>query len=192
MPGGWGNTAEGDYSFAAGTGAQANHTGSFVWSDASLGTPLVSTSNHQFTARAAGGVRFFTDTNATTGAELAPGSGTWSSLSDRNAKENFAAANPREILDKVAALPMASWNYKAQDKSVRHLGPMAQDFHAAFGLGENERAITTVDADGVALAAIQGLNAKLEEELKAKDTRIAELERRLAGIEKRLAMASAK
>jgi hypothetical protein len=192
VPGGWGNTAEGDYSFAAGTGAIANHTGSFVWSDASLGTPVVSTSHHQFTARAAGGVRFFTDTNATTGAELAPGSGTWSSLSDRNAKENFVTANPREILDKVAALPMASWNYKAQNKSVRHLGPMAQDFHAAFGLGESERTITTVDADGVALAAIQGLNAKLEEELKAKDARIAELERRLAGIEKLLVTAPAK
>ena len=52
--------------------------------------------------------------------------------------------------------------------------------------------IATVDADGVALAAIQGLNAKLEEQLKAKDTRIAELERRLAGIERLLATTTAK
>ena len=87
---------------------------------------------------------------------------------------------------------MASWNYKAQGKSVRHLGPMAQDFHAAFELGEGERTITTVDADGVALAAIQGLNAKLEAELKAKDGRIADLERRLAGIERLLATSQAK
>jgi hypothetical protein len=85
------------------------------------------------------------------------------------------AANAREILDKVAALPMALWNYKAQDKSVRHLGPMAQDFHAAFGLGEGDRTLTTVDADGVALAAIQGLNQKLEQRLEQKQTEITEL-----------------
>jgi hypothetical protein len=185
IPGGFANHAEGAYSFAAGENASADHAGAFVWADSSF-VALHSTTTNQFTARAAGGVRLFTDANATTGAELAPGSGTWSSLSDRNAKENFAAADPREILDKVAALPMTSWNYKAQDAKVRHLGPMAQDFHAAFGLGENDRTITTVDADGVALAAIQGLNAKLEEELKAKDARIARLERRLAEIEKRL------
>ena len=87
---------------------------------------------------------------------------------------------------------MASWNYKAQGRDIRHFGPMAQDFHAAFGLGESDRTITTVDADGVALAAIQGLNAKLEEELKAKNARISELERRLEGIEKRLAAASSR
>ena len=60
---------------------------------------------------------------------------------------------------------------------------MAQDFHAAFGLGTDERHIATVDADGVALAAIQGLNEKLEAEVKAKDARISELEKRLAAIE---------
>jgi len=100
-------------------------------------------------------------------------------LSDRNANENFTAANGREILNKVPALPLASWNYKAQDKSVRHLGPMAQDFHAAFGLGESDRTITTVDADGVALAAIQGLNQKLEEQLQAKDAELRGLKRQV-------------
>jgi hypothetical protein len=191
IPGGYGNNADGAYSFAAGENAFADHAGAFVWSDASL-VALHSTTNNQFTARASGGVRFFTDPTATAGAELAPGSGAWSSVSDRNAKENFAPANPREILDKVTTLPMASWNYKAQGAAVRHLGPMAQDFHAAFGLGESERTITTVDADGVALAAIQGLNTKLEEELKAKDARLAELERRLAGIERLLITTAAK
>jgi Skp family chaperone for outer membrane proteins len=89
------------------------------------------------------------------------------------------ATDTREILDKVAALPMSSWNYKAQGTGVRHLGPTAQDFHAAFGLGESERAIATVDADGVALAAIQGLNQKLTEELKQKATEITELKQQL-------------
>jgi hypothetical protein len=55
-----------------------------------------------------------------------------------------------------------TWNYRSQDTAVRHLGPTAQDFHAAFALGENETSISTVDEGGVALAAIQGLNLKLE------------------------------
>lgn len=63
---------------------------------------------------------------------------------------------------------------------MKHIGPMAQDFRAAFGLGEIPTAIATVDADGVALAAIQGLNQKLEEQVRDKDARIAELERGLA------------
>ena len=172
-----------------------------MWADASdtdafLPFAFSSKATNEFAVRATGGVRFVTaiETNgaAAAGVSLAPGSGAWSSLSDRNAKENFTPANAREVLDKVAALPMTSWNYKTQEKSVRHLGPMAQDFHAAFGLGENDRTITTVDADGVSLAAIQGLNAKLEEEIKARDARITELERRLAGIEKLLATTAAK
>jgi hypothetical protein len=100
-------------------------------------------------------------------------------VSDRDAKENFTPVDTQEVLAKVAALPLSMWNYKSQDKAVRHLGPMAQDFKAAFGLGETDKGITTVDADGVALAAIQALHAKLQE----KESRIAELEQRLAAIE---------
>ena len=83
--------------------------------------------------------------------------------SDRNAKENFTPVDPREVLDKVAALPLTRWNFKNDAATAPHLGPMAQDFHAAFGLGTDDRHIATVDADGVALAAIQGLNQKLED-----------------------------
>ena len=67
-----------------------------------------------------------------------------------------------------------------QDPSVRHLGPMAQDFRQAFGLGEDDRHISSSDADGVALAAIQGLNQKLEETVRQKDARIAALEQNVA------------
>jgi hypothetical protein len=97
--------------------------------------------------------------------------GVFVSSSDRNAKEHFQPVNTREVLEKVAALPMTRWNFK-EDASHEHLGPMAQDFHAAFGLGIDDKHIATVDADGVALAAIQGLNEKLEE----KEARIRELE----------------
>jgi len=109
-------------------------------------------------------------------------------LSDRNAKENFTAADGREILERVAALPLATWNYKAQDKSIRHIGPTAQDFHAAFGVGESDRTITTVDADGVALAAIQALNDKLNE----KEVRIDLLEKELAALKKLVSQLSLK
>jgi hypothetical protein len=74
---------------------------------------------------------------------------------------------------RVAALPLQSWRYTNEVTSVRHLGPTAQDFKAAFGLGTDDKSIGMVDADGVALAAIQGLNQKVEE----KEARIRELEK---------------
>jgi hypothetical protein len=95
--------------------------------------------------------------------------------SDRNLKENFVPVSPREVLEKVAALPITRWNFKG-DAATPHVGPMAQDFHAAFSLGTDERHIATVDADGVALAAIQGLNQIVQD----RDARIAALEKSLA------------
>jgi hypothetical protein len=96
--------------------------------------------------------------------------------SDRDAKENVESLDSREVLEKVAALPMSTWSFKDdEDGAVRHMGPMSQDFHAAFGLGKSDKHITTVDADGVALAAIQGLNQKLEE----KDAQIQALQKEL-------------
>jgi uncharacterized coiled-coil protein SlyX len=79
----------------------------------------------------------------------------------------------------VAALPLTSWNYKTQAKSIRHLGPMAQDFYAAFAVGEDDRHITEIDESGVALAAIQGLNEKLNQKLNEKDAEIQKLEKKL-------------
>jgi len=114
--------------------------------------------------------------------------GTLIQLSDRNAKEHFSPVDCREVLDKVVALPLLRWNFKA-DGTTQHLGPMAQDFHAAFGLGADDQHIATVDADGVALAAIQGLNQKLELQLKEKETRIAVLEQKLAALEQLLNLA---
>jgi len=75
------------------------------------------------------------------------------------------------LLDKLEAIPMQTWNYKSQDDSIRHMGPMAQDFYAAFGLGEDNKHINTVDADGVALAGVQALYRMLQE----KDAQLAAL-----------------
>jgi hypothetical protein len=101
--------------------------------------------------------------------------------SDRNLKENFETVDSREVLEKVAAMPISRWNFIG-DAGTPHIGPMAQDFHAAFGTGTDDKHIATVDADGVALAAIQGLNAKLAE----KEAEIAELKAKNATIEQRL------
>jgi len=111
---------------------------------------------------------------------------TFVTTSDRNAKENFETVDPRGLLDRVLSLPVSRWNFK-EDKTHRHLGPVAQDFHAAFGLnGDDDTHIATVDASGVALAAIQGLNEKLEQQLARKEREIAELKGRLDRLEQKL------
>ena len=178
ISGGAYNEAAGDYSLAAGYYADAAHDGAFVWSDNSSASSFSSTNNNEFAVRTHGGVRF--ETGSSTGVKLAPGAGSWASLSDRNAKENFSRINAREVLEEVVNLPINTWNYKAQDESVRHIGPVAQDFHAAFGLGDDDRTITSVDTDGVALAAIQGLNQIIVE----KNEIIEKLEERLQRLER--------
>ena len=184
VPGGTANAAAGDYSLAAGRQAKidAAHDGTFLWADQN-GFDFASAAANEFAARATGGVRLVTGIDGagatTAGVAVAAGGGSWSSLSDRAAKENVQPVDGKAVLAKLLETPIATWNYKAQDDGIRHIGPMAQDFAAAFRVGEDDRHITTVDADGVALAAIQGLHQVVQE----KDARIAELEQRLATLE---------
>jgi hypothetical protein len=181
IPGGYGNLASNINSFAAGQSAHAVHSGTFVWADSSAGV-ISSTNYNQVTMRAANGYQLFTNAEATAGVYVAPGGGSWLTLSDRNMKNHFQTLDPEQVLDKFSRLPITEWSYKAQDPSIRHMGPMAQDFYQAFGLGESNRYIGTVDADGVMMAAIQGLNAKLQE----KDKQISTLEKKNAEMEARL------
>jgi hypothetical protein len=97
--------------------------------------------------------------------------GSLSENSDRAAKRDIEAIDPLAILKALREVPIQSWSYN-DTPGVRHLGPMAQDFHAAFGLGAEATSIATIDRDGVALAAIQALY----DLTLAKDARIAELE----------------
>jgi hypothetical protein len=78
-------------------------------------------------------------------------------MSDRKLKENLAPVDPQAVLEQVGELPLSTWNYISQEDEIRHIGPMAQDFYAAFGVGENDTTITAIDGDGVSLAAIQAL-----------------------------------
>ena len=73
------------------------------------------------------------------------------------------AVDGAEVLEKLASLPISSWNYIGDDPSVRHLGPMAQDFAKAFGLGADERLISGIDAQGVAMVAIQALYRRVQQ-----------------------------
>jgi hypothetical protein len=174
VPGGEYNTASGTSSLAAGRRAKALHNGSFVWADT---TPADFTSQRadQFRVRADGGARF--DVNGggwleiyTSGPQLLSTSsgaylstsGLWTDVSDRRLKTDFRPVFAREALERVARLPIATWSFLAEAPSVRHMGPVAQDFHAAFGLGPDDRHIASLDAAGVALAAIQGLNELVE------------------------------
>lgn len=189
VAGGAQNIAQGKYSFAAGVNAKASADGCFVWADNSNVQQNCGYTN-AFVARATGGFFLYSTTNQGNGVKLDPGAGAWSTVSDRNAKQSFVPVVPTEVLDKVAALPISTWQYRTEVSGARHMGPMAQDFHAAFGLGDGDTTITTVDADGVALAAIQGLAARLKErdarleerdaELRAHGARIAKLESALA------------
>jgi hypothetical protein len=143
-------------SIALGRKAASFHAGTFVWSDSTGGA--TSSAKNQFTVKASGGARFFSDAAMSTGVTLAAGGGAWAAVSDRNVKENIEPVIGEEVLRKLAGIPIAEWNYITQDDAIRHIGPMAQDFHAAFGVGEDDRHITTIDADGVLMAAVQALH----------------------------------
>ena len=188
IPGGAWNVAAGNNSFAAGTRAIASHDGSFVWGDAFDDSPnpstKISSAENEFNVYASGGTRVFSSSDGSTGVLLAPGAGSWTTVSDRNAKENVEPVDGRAVLEQLASIPISTWNYEAQDDSVRHMGPMAQDFHAAFGLGLGDTSIDTIDPDGVALAAIQGLHELVETqraEIEQLRERVATLEAGAAG-----------
>lgn len=146
-------------SVALGNRAIAAGDGSFVFGDFSTGNQITSFGN-QFRVRAANGSAFFSNAALTAGVLLPAGGGAWSSVSDVNMKESFRDLDGDDVLLKIAQMPIREWSYKAQDPSIRHLGPTAQDFSAAFGLGEDALKISTIDADGVALRAIQALEAR--------------------------------
>lgn len=192
---GSGTTASGTYAFASGLDAVASgyastamghhastngQRGSFVYGDNSSFDTIKATRSNQFVVRAqhfwlgkTGAVgnpsgHFLT---TSTGAYLSNG-GTWTNSSDVNRKHAFRGIDGDTVLQKLAGLPIRTWSYRDEAGSVRHLGPTAQDFRAAFGLGDSEKAIATLDADGVSLAAIQELAR-----------RTADQARRLAAVE---------
>ncbi|MGG7662669.1 tail fiber domain-containing protein [Dyadobacter sp. BHUBP1] len=188
-----------DFSFAQGNFSEANGPncvvmGTHLGNNYSTGAFIMGYTNfnaqnsndHQIKLIFDGGYRFYTSNVLVSGALLPAGANAWSSVSDVRKKENFEAVNGKDILQKIANLPLFSWNYKGQDSRVfRHYGAMAQDFYAAFGKDTygtigNDTTINQADLDGVTLMAVQALVAETDELARMND----ELEMQLVRLRK--------
>jgi hypothetical protein len=204
------NTASGAASVALGYHAHTNaRQGSFVFSDRSSVDTLRAGVNHSANWRTSGGFRIFTASNLSTGVTIQSGasvsnwgqsnaviststgaylstSGVWTNTSDVNRKHLFEHVSGEDVLTRLRSMPVSSWSYRTDDSRIRHLGPTAQDFRAAFGLGNDDVTIGTVDADGVALAAAQALDARTlaqQERIQALEAENAELRARMERLE---------
>jgi len=196
VAGGSGNTASGLASFAAGYQAVASGDGSFAIADTCCSVTFPVFANNSFGARYTGGFTFASSVNPTTGffatgCQLFAGGGSWACSSDRDTKTAFDVIDPQSILQNVADMPITRWRFQGEADEVRHIGPMAQDFRAAFGLGHDDKSISMLDAQGVAFAAIQGLHHEtqgLHQAMQEKDREISDLRRKLQAIEAKLGL----
>ena len=158
------------------------HTGSFIYGDSSTATRTSNTANNQFMVRAAGGTTIYSNSALTAGVTLSAGGGSWNTISDRNKKENFTSIDGEDVLSKIGAMPVTQWNYKAQPASQHHIGPMAQDFYAAFHLdGQSDTTINSLDIDGINMAGIQALK-KRTDELKEKVAQVEMLRKEVEAL----------
>jgi len=160
-------TASGEYSTAIGNYVSTSgFEGAFAMGDHSTNVTMSSFVANGFRTRFAGGYRLFTNSAATIGALLNANANSWAVLSDMRLKENFLPVDGESFLQKIAAMPQFTWNYKGQDvKTLRHYGPMAQDFYAAFGndaFGEIgcDTVINQQDFIGVNFIAIQAMEKR--------------------------------
>ena len=191
---GYNVTADQDHSFALGKFASNNgFSGTFIWSDGSAtatADTFRNTANNEVAFRATGGFRFRTNLTGTTGCNLPAGSGVFNCTSSRFTKENFLDIKGFDVLSKLRNIPITSWNYIDEGKTVRHIGPMAEDFFAQFGLGTNNISIGVQDLAGVSLAAVKELDAQLQtktEEVNQLQEEVKQLRATQSDMEKRLA-----
>ena len=182
------STADGNYSVAIGQRASTNgHAGAMVFSDGSTTDSTQASANNQFTVRAAGGYRLFSNATMTTGMQMSAGGSSWVVISDRNRKQDFLAVDGEDLLARLRFVPVSTWRYRDEaDRSTLHIGPMAQDWHRAFGFTTDDRTINMSDFDGVNLAAIQALERRTAE-LQAQRAEVARLRTELTDTQRRLA-----
>ncbi|TGE27315.1 tail fiber domain-containing protein [Hymenobacter metallicola] len=183
-------TADADNAIAMGRYASAgDRSGTFVIGDASVNDTLRASANNQFSARYAGGYRLYSNAAMSIGVVLNAGSNSWQITSDSTKKELVRPADGNQFLERINGLRLGSWNYRGQDpRTMRHYGPMAQDFYQAFGhdaLGTigNDSTINQADFDGVNLIAIQALYRQvleLKEENARQHQQIQQLQSRAA------------
>ncbi|MEX1002117.1 MAG: tail fiber domain-containing protein [Crocinitomicaceae bacterium] len=160
----------GDNGVAMGYRSQVDHDGTFMFVDQTSPGWTLSTAPNQFFVKSSGGAVFYTSSNLSTGVILPAGGGAWSSLSDRNSKDNIQEIDENKYLKKLDSIDVFYWNYISQDSSIMHIGPMAQDFYKTFEIGEDSTMINSIDFDGVNLILLKGLYEKMIEleELQAK------------------------
>ncbi|HEX6642038.1 MAG TPA: tail fiber domain-containing protein, partial [Thermoanaerobaculia bacterium] len=186
---GYNVTADQDHTTAMGKFASNNgFTGTFIWSDGSAqasADTFRNTANNEAAFRATGGFRFRTNLGGTTGCNLPAGSGVFNCTSSRTTKENFAAVDGEELLASLRELPVTTWNYTSEGTQARHIGPMAEDFYATFGLGASNTSIGVQDLAGISLAAVKALEERTTE-LKAKTEEVDVLRARVLSLEERL------
>lgn len=201
------------YKASTSSAAGSPRVGTFVFGDRSTTTdtihPLYTNSA---TWRVANGFLVWTTSNQTTGVMITSGAtqnpwaqtnaaiatstgaylhtnGTWTNNSDVNRKHAFDGISGEAVLENLSTLPISSWSYRTEAPGIRHIGPMAQDFHAVFRLGDDPKAISSVDEAGVALAAAQALErrtAELRRQNAALRDEVTELKKRLERLEARL------
>ena len=183
---GYNVTADQDHTTAMGKFASNNgFTGTFVWSDGSAtqsADTFRNTANNEFAARATGGFRFRTNLAGTTGCNLPAGSGVFNCTSSRTTKENFANVDGEAVLASLRNLPVTTWNYRSEGSQSRHMGPMAEDFYAAFGLGTSNATIGVQDLAGISIAAVKALEERTAQ-VQELSERVKMLEERLARLE---------
>lgn len=184
------STTTGLYSMVLGSYVNgSNRQACFLYGDRSTTTIMIPTANYQFRIRAAGGIYFYSDPLLTSGVSLLPGAGSWSTLSDVSRKENIEVVNNETILQGIAQLKVKSWSYRSQQGNIRHIGPTAQQFKKIFGVGESKRLLSMVDADGVIMAGILGIDERHQRFLQqyhTTTTNLRELQEGYSDLEERL------
>jgi hypothetical protein len=157
-------TANANYAIAIGRAVSARgYAGAIVIGDGSSADSLQASADNQFNLRASGGIRMYTNAARTSGVTMNAGGNTWNTVSDRNRKDLFLAVDGEDVLARIRSLPVTTWRYiSEEDRAVRHIGPMAQDWHRAFGFSPDSLTINQGDFDGVNLAGIQALDQRTE------------------------------
>lgn len=203
---GYRTTANNDYSVALGYRASNNtRTGTMVMGDESTTDSVRNQADNEFRIRYNGGIRLRVSTAANgntpgaggnVGCDLTMAVPSWTCASSRTLKENYQPVDGEDVLERIRHMPVTTWTMIGADPSVKHLGPVAEDFYAAFGLGLGETAIGLGDIDGVNIAAAKALEVRtrtLQDELTrsrqeadALRARVAEQDRVLAELAARL------
>src|SRR4051812_8949072 len=192
---GFRTTANNDYSVAIGYRASNNtHTGTMAMGDESTTDSVRNQADNEFRIRYNGGIRLRVSTAANgntpgaggnVGCDLTVAVPSWTCASSRTLKENYLVVDGEDVLSRIRTLPITTWNMIGGERSVRHLGPVAEDFYHAFGLGLGETTIGLGDIDGVNLAAAKALEvrtAELRQQLNQRTAEVAALRGEVAGL----------